>query len=125
MTAEVIPADLRDFILKYLDSVAHLETLLMLREAPDTSWDIAATARRLYCPEQQAKDVLERLCADGLLTCRQSVYQYAPQTPVMAATIEHLAAAYKTHLIPITNLIHNKPPRVHQFADAFKFKKDR
>ena len=35
-----------------------------------------------------------------------------------------LAEHYKRHLIPITNLIHAKPRRIRQFADAFKLKKD-
>ena len=38
--------------------------------------------------------------------------------------VELLAEHYKRHLIPITNLIHAKPRRIRQFADAFKLKKD-
>jgi hypothetical protein len=125
MTDEVIPADLRDFILKYLESVAHLETLLLMQASPDVLWDSVETAKRLYCPEQQARAVLERLCADGLLTRQDSAYRYGEPEPAMAEMIRRLRSAYKMHLIPVTNLIHNKPLRVHQFADAFKLKRDR
>jgi hypothetical protein len=46
MNDESIPADLRDFILRYIDSVAHLEALLLLRANAETSWDTATIARR-------------------------------------------------------------------------------
>jgi hypothetical protein len=39
--------------------------------------------------------------------------------------IDRLAESYAKQLIPITNLIHGKPRRIRQFADAFKFRKDR
>ena len=39
--------------------------------------------------------------------------------------IDRLADSYAKQLIPITNMIHSKPRRIRQFADAFKFRKDR
>ena len=42
MADDPIPADLRDFILRYIDSVAHLEALLLLRANPETAWQAAA-----------------------------------------------------------------------------------
>jgi hypothetical protein len=124
MTDDAIPADLRAFILKYLDSVAHLETLLLLRGSPETRWDIAATAKRLYTTEQQAAEVLDRLCTEGLLSCEGGQYFYGGQTAALASLVEQLAQIYARHLIPVTNLIHDKPRRIRQFADAFKFKRD-
>ncbi|HEY1386060.1 MAG TPA: hypothetical protein VGF43_20715 [Dongiaceae bacterium] len=125
MADEPIPDDLRDFIFKYIDSVAHLEALLLLRANPREAWDVAKTARRLYVDEQQAGDVLARLCADGLLTCESDVYRYADTSSEQRAMIDRLAEAYRAQLIPITNLIHAKPRRIREFADAFKFRKGR
>lgn len=67
--------------------------------------------------------VLARLRADGLLTCRASLYRYEPAEK--AAMIDRLADLYARHLIPVTNLIHTKPRRIRAFADAFRFRKDR
>jgi hypothetical protein len=39
--------------------------------------------------------------------------------------IARLADVYARHLIPVTNLIHSKPRRIREFADAFKLRKDR
>jgi hypothetical protein len=38
MAREPIPDDLREFILGYIDSIAQLEALLLLRRNPSTSW---------------------------------------------------------------------------------------
>ncbi len=39
--------------------------------------------------------------------------------------VDRLASVYSRHLIPVTNMIHAKPRRIREFADAFKFRKDR
>jgi hypothetical protein len=125
MADDSIPADLREFILRYIDSVAQLEALLLLRANSQTSWDVATTARRLYTTENQAGEVLAQLCVDGLLTCENDLYRYDRQSQENLAMIDRLAEAYARHLIPITNMIHGKPRRIRQFADAFKFRKGR
>jgi hypothetical protein len=47
MTDDVIPGDLRDFILRHIDSVAQLEALLLLRANPNEDWDVKETATRV------------------------------------------------------------------------------
>jgi hypothetical protein len=124
MTDDPIPADLRDFILRYIDSVAHLEALLLLRANPETAWESAAVAARLYSSAEQASEVLAQLCDEHLLACENALYRYGGQPPEHRAMIDRLADSYAKQLIPITNLIHSKPRRIRQFADAFKFRKD-
>lgn len=125
MTDDPIPADLRDFILRFIDSVAHLEALLLLRANPQTAWEAATVAARLYTSADQAGEVLARLCSEHLLVCENGLYRYQGQSPEHIAMIDRLADSYAKQLIPITNLIHGKPRRIRQFADAFKFRKDR
>jgi hypothetical protein len=125
MADDLIPSDLRDFIFRYIDSIAQLEALLLLRADPDTDWDAKQTAARLYASEPEVAEALARLCADGFLTCKEGIYRYGPQSPEQRAMIDRLADAYSRHLIPITNMIHGKPRRIREFADAFKLRKDR
>ncbi len=124
MTEDLVPPELRDFIIRHIDSVAQLEALLLLRAGPEVSWDIAKTAKRLYCAEQEAVEILARLCADDFLSCENNVYRYEVQNPEQRRLIDQLAETYAKHLIPITNMIHAKPRRIREFADAFKFRKD-
>jgi hypothetical protein len=125
MADDPIPADLRDFILRFIDSVAHLEALLLLRAHPETAWEPPAVAVRLYTSAEQAGEVLAQLCDERLLVCENGLYRYGGQPPEHIAMIDRLADSYAKQLIPITNMIHSKPRRIRQFADAFKFRKDR
>jgi hypothetical protein len=122
---ELIPGDLRDFILRHIDSVSQLEALLLLRANPEEEWDVGRTAQRLYVDAQEVTEVLARLCADGMLTCRQGLYRYSPESAETRAMIDRLGDLYGQHLIPVTNMIHTKPRRIRAFADAFRFRKDR
>lgn len=125
MSDEVIPADLRDFILRHIASVAHVEALLLLRADPQAGWDAAGIARRLYTTEQNATAVLDDLKADGFLAAENGVYRFDCPSAELAGMAGRLAGAYSSHLIPITNIIHARPRRIREFADAFKFRKGR
>jgi hypothetical protein len=124
MTDDPIPGDLREFIMRHIDSVAELEALLLMRANPDKSWDVPSVARRLYTNEALIAGPFSRFCDEGLLTCADHIYKYAP-TPELGAMVEKLAEAHSRHLIAVTNLIHTKPRRIREFADAFKLRKDR
>ena len=124
MTDELVPDDVRDFIQRQVDSIAQLEALLLLRAHPNEEWDAARTAKRLYATEQEIGEVLARLCADGLLACKDGVYRYE-YAPEARQKVDRLASVYSRHLVPVTNMIHAKPRRIREFADAFRFRKDR
>ena len=59
MPDDLMPEDLRDFILGYINSIVQLEAL--------------PPAKRLYTSEREVADVLARLCADGLLICSYGI----------------------------------------------------
>lgn len=55
-----------------------------------------------------------------------SLYRYEPRDAELAAAIERLSAAYANDIISVTHLIHDSIQKsAHQFADAFKLRKDR
>jgi hypothetical protein len=125
MTDEHVPQEVGDFILRHIDSIAQLEALLLLRANPNETWDVAKLARRLYASDAEVERVLVRLCEDGLASIHENVYRYECRTPELQHAVDRLADAYKRHLIAVTNMIHSKPRRIREFADAFKFKRDR
>jgi predicted ArsR family transcriptional regulator len=124
MADESIPDDVRDFILRNIDSIAQLEALLLLRAQPG-GWTTDRVAQRLYTNEQDIFEVLTRLAADGFLSVQNHVYRFECATPEQQAMVDRTADVYRRQLIAMTNMIHAKPRRIRQFADAFKFKKDR
>jgi hypothetical protein len=122
----LLPESVRAFILKYLDSVAQLEALLLAHSTVAQTWDVAQLARRLYISEREAEGVLQALHRRGLVTREEMAYRYGPVPDTLRADVDALAAAYPRFLIPISNLVHSKPAAsLREFADAFKLREDR
>jgi hypothetical protein len=124
MVDDGIPAELRDFIAKSIDSVGQLEALLLLRDNPGKTWDVAQLAKRLYVNEAEAAAIFAHLIEQGFVIEQDGSYRYDGEGK-QTAVIDRLAEAYARQLIPITNLIHTKPRRIRAFADAFKIKRDK
>ena len=125
MTDDLISADVRDFILKHIDSVAQLEALLLIRKERDKAWSAADAAGRLYISEAAAGEIFAWLVAIGLCSVDGGIYRYAPGPELQAKTLDALSATYARYLIPVTGLIHEKPSQIQKFADAFRFRKDK
>lgn len=124
MTDEPIPPELRDFILRYVDSVAQLEALLLLYLEKSTTWSATKLSKRLYIRTGEAEGILARLLADGFATPVEGGYSFSSKSSEQEHLLEQLGDAYSTRLIPLTNLIHSKPARIREFSDAFKIRKD-
>lgn len=124
MADDGIPAELRDFIAKSIDSVGQLEALLLLRGNPEQTWDVSQLAGRLYVNEAEAAAIFAHLVDQGLVIAEDGSYRYNRQGK-QNEVIDRLAEAYARQLIPITNLIHAKPRGIRAFADAFKIKRDK
>ena len=127
MSADVLPDEVKAFLLRYIDSVAQLEALLLLRANADLAWSADMLALRLYTSVQDTAELLARLCADGFLapeTASRPVSIHCPARD-QAHMVDQVAMLYTEYLIPVTHLIHAKPrTRVQGFADAFRFRKD-
>lgn len=123
----LLPEDTQRFILLAIPSVPYLEALLLLRGAPQLSWDAQQVARRLYLSDKAAQSLLDQLYAAGVVTAGSVVggtFCYAPQTEHMRTMIDGLAHIYSRNLIEVSNLIHSKSNmKAQQFADAFVFRK--
>jgi hypothetical protein len=119
-----IPPDIEEFVLKYAQSVAYVEALMLLKHDPETWWESAALAKRLYITADEAGRILERICGDTFAVEQNGRYRYGCPSAELAGTIERLEKLYRNALIPLTNLIHsNRPSRVQEFANAFKLRK--
>ena len=125
MADDIVPPDVRAFILTHIESIAHLEALLLLGHQPDQRWTASSVAAHLYIDEGQAKTVLDQLCSAGLLACRDGEFWFNGDQPGQREIVEKLASIYARHLIPVTNLVHSKPSGARAFAAAFKLRKDR
>lgn len=128
MQRREIPEEVLRFIERRIDSVPHLEALLLLRENPAKSWSDGEVAARVYVSRERAQVILADLLRHGLI---------AVAAPPATATLyayngtwdeEHLmdkvAAAYGKQLVHVASLIHEKAASeaVRDFARAFRLK---
>jgi len=134
MSDGVIPEDARQFLIRQIDSIAQLEGLLWLRAHAGEAWDASALARHLYIAGDEAAAVLALEALRGLAAAEDGTdpprYAYRPETAEHDAMVSRIDDLYRRYLIPVTNLIHAKPPdksksRIEAFADAFRLRKDK
>jgi hypothetical protein len=124
----IVPLEVQQFVLERIGSIAQLEALLLMRNAPDTWWPSSAMAERLYVSERVCRFELEALKMQGLVLAKQDDvgwwFRYSPSTGELREFVDRLVYYYAKHLVPISNLIHSKPrTRVHEIAEAFSLKK--
>ena len=124
---DLLPDDVRRFILTSVPSVPYLESLLLLRGEASSSWNAPALARRIYVPESQAARLLDALEATGMAartSGEENAFRYAPP-PELADLLDRVATHYAGNLLAITDMIHSGlNRRALQFADAFRWRKD-
>jgi hypothetical protein len=121
-----LPDDVRAFVLKYIDSVAELEALLLTRSAAGQPWAVPELARRLYVTEAEAATVVRALHRRGLLSQDGDAFRYEPRHDELRRGVDGLAAAYPRFLIPLTKLVHGKPSAsLRDFADAFRLREEK
>jgi hypothetical protein len=121
-----ISEDVLDFIVRRIDSVPHLEALLLFWEKPQGVWTEDAISKRVYVSRDQARVILQDISRHGFIVPASTVpgeYRYEPawdEAQIMAK----LASAYRQHLVHVASFIHSKAASgaVEEFARAFKFK---
>ena len=127
--ADQPPTDraLDEFIQRELDSVPHLEALLLLWNSRPKQWSVAEMGAALYVSDSAARDILQNLTRRQLAArVDDESYAYHSASPERDTLLAALEGNYRRNLIRISRMIHEKAsPGVREFADAFRFKKDR
>ena len=123
-----LPADVQRFIADQIDTVPHLEALLLLWESTPRRWTTEQVAARIYVAREAARGILADLLRRLLIRPADEdpdsyVYDSAWDADDLMTRV---AAAYRKDLIRVADFIHTKPPSsVREFARAFEIKKDR
>lgn len=125
MSASNIPADVRRFLLAVIESVPHLEALLLLRADPLASWSSDAMAARLYIDESSASRLLTDLQARHLAQHEAGHWRFDARDAEIVRIVDRLAGVYARHVVEVAELIHSTSDRKAQrFADAFRWRKE-
>ncbi|HWF67340.1 MAG TPA: hypothetical protein VN670_08545 [Acidobacteriaceae bacterium] len=116
--------EIYDFIHREIDTIPHLEALLLIWKSSPRQWSAEEVAKELYVSEGTSQNVLQNLHRRGLLIADNGLYRYASTSIRRDSLVQALDATYRRELIPISKLIHAKgTAAMRDFAEAFRFTK--
>jgi hypothetical protein len=114
-----------DFILQEIDTVPHLEALLLLWNSRPRQWSFDGMSSSLYLPPDLTRQVIADLERRGFIALTEDHhFSYRPSD--RDQLVEQVDKIYRREVVRISNMIHSKPAAsLREFARAFRFKKDR
>lgn len=116
-----------NFILDKMDTVPHLEALMLLWNSRPVGWTCAELGSRLYIPLDKVSDLLRDLVRMQLIvvsSIEPPRYSYVSRNSEQDELMRMVDTAYRQDLVRISTMIHAKAsPSVREFARAFLFKK--
>jgi predicted ArsR family transcriptional regulator len=115
------------FLLEQIETVPHLEALLLLWTRRPRAWFVDEMAKALFLTPEATRDILDNLARKRLIVSEGEAgsYRYQPDQH-NDRHLSQVDSAYRHELVHITRLIHSKPPAaVREFAKAFRLKKER
>jgi hypothetical protein len=126
MSTEGLPVEVVRFLQERIDSVPHLEALLIIWGG-GTTWDAPRIAARIYIEEPAAQAVLQDLQRAGLAISEDRIsFGFNADSESTRALVSQVAESYKRNVTRVATLIHNKASSsVREFARAFDLKKER
>lgn len=125
MESEELDDEVLRFIDQYIDTVPHLEALLLLWQNTGTRWSVEQLAARIYVPPAAAKGILEDLLRHGMVQAEgtPAAYDFDAEWDARRQLLARVARTYSKHLRRVATLIHSKGPRsIRDFARAFRLK---
>ena len=114
------------FIMDRIDSVPHLEALLLLWRTRNQAMSAEKLAKHLWVRPDVAKSILRDLVRDDFVepVTESGEYRYNVD-PNADRLIGLLEETYRRELIRVSTMIHSKPSSsVREFARAFRLKKE-
>jgi hypothetical protein len=122
------PADIELFIQQHIDSLAQLETLLMLHADSAREWEPADVAKALYTSPEVCAALLADLARRGFLqsSAQPLRYRYQPTDSNLDRLIGELNLLYQERRVAVITLIYSKPvSNVQTFADSFRLRREK
>lgn len=121
--------ELYRFVEEKIDSVPHLEALLLVWNSRPKVWTPEDLGARLYVQTGDARVLLEDLRRSGLIAAAANppgACFYQMNSEEQHRLIALLDEAYRKRLVQVSTMIHSKAPSsVRDFARAFRFTKER
>jgi hypothetical protein len=123
-----LDSDVARFIDDQIDSVPHMEALLLLWQSRPEHWDAEKLGSRIYVTSGTALEILRDLARRKLARATNENpgrFAYDDAWDKEGHLMARAATAYRQHLIAFAQRIHSKASgAVREFARAFEIKRD-
>jgi len=121
--------EIYEFIWDEIDSVPHLEALLLLWNSKPKTWSVGEVGQRLYIDPKRALFLLQDLARQRFLavvSADSEQYRYESRSEQTDRLIAILDLTYRREIVRVSTIIHSKASSaVRDFARAFRFTKER
>jgi DNA-binding IclR family transcriptional regulator len=122
VSAEAVPEPVLRFIDRHIESVEHLEILLLLSQ-DIRDWSVGEIFKSIQSSEASVTQRLQQLTAAGLLASNGLRFRFEPRDESMRQLVADLGDLYRERRVRVIEAIYSrKTDAVQTFADAFKFK---
>jgi DNA-binding MarR family transcriptional regulator len=118
-----------EFIQEQLDSVPHLEALILLWNSRPVGWTPDELSSRLYVSPDRATEVLRDLQRMEIVQEASGPppkYSYLQRSKEQDDLMHEIDVAYRRDLVRISTMIHERASSpIREFARAFRIRKDK
>jgi hypothetical protein len=127
MAESRLPDAVRALARNHLQTMVHLDALLVLVASPDAALPATEVAARVGAEPGAAAAALRDLAAASLVAADESAgaarYRFAPGDPALRDAAATLADMYRRFPVQVIRAVYERPPSaVQQLADAFRLR---
>jgi hypothetical protein len=121
------PLELKQFIAQNVESLAQLETLLLLHRDPERQWTVAELARELYISSDMCQAIVADLERRRLADRAEpgDRHRFHADDAAVQGLVDLLAQYYRERRVAVITELYSKPSnKVQTFADAFRLRRE-
>jgi hypothetical protein len=122
------PVEIEQFIAQHIESLAQLETLLLVRREADRAWTCDDLSRQMYVTPDVCTGLVVDLERRGFIlrdAADVNTFRYRSTGAAVDQVIDQLADLYHQRRVAVITQIYSKPvKKVQTFADAFRLRRE-
>jgi hypothetical protein len=116
-----IPKNVRQVIVRHIDSVQQVEILALLQGDPDRVWNVGEVSRSLHIAPDACQRWLDAFAAARLVSRTDAGFRHESRS----RDADDLVECYSRRRLAVIDSIYNKPSQaIQSFSDAFRLRKD-
>jgi hypothetical protein len=126
--ATEFPVEIEQFIAQHIESLAQLETLLLVRREASRAWTCDDLSRQMYVTPDVCTGLVVDLERRGFIlrdAADVNTFRYRSTGAAVDQVIDQLADLYHQRRVAVITQIYSKPvKKVQTFADAFRLRRE-